>query len=65
MKLRKRTVDNTVKVIHSADSSQGEKSHDHKPKTASIPEKQNEKHSQNKKRSLKISADKNSDSLSE
>ena len=54
MTLRKRTIDNSVKNIHSANSSPNQNSHDHKLKTASIPRRRNKKFSQKNKISLKI-----------
>ena len=47
MKLRKVTLDNSVNYISSVKSSPSENSHDHKPKTASNPGKQNKKISSN------------------
>ena len=49
MTLRKKTIDNSVKFFQSANSSQGKKSHDHKPKTASIPQKQKKTFTKQKK----------------
>ena len=54
MTLREITIDNSVKYIHSANSPPCGTSHDHKPKIASLPRKQNEKLSRNKKSSSKF-----------
>ena len=47
MTLGKVNIDNSVKNIHSANSSPSENSYDHKPKTASLPLKHNKKLSEN------------------
>ena len=42
-KIRKITIHNSVRYIPPTNSAQYENSHDHKPKTVSIPRKQNKK----------------------
>ena len=45
-------IDNSVKYIHSTNSSTSENSRDHKQKTDSNPRKRNKKHLQNNKKFL-------------
>ena len=54
MRLRKLKIDNSVKYVRKASSSQSEdSSRDPKPKAASLPRKQNRKRSQNNENVLK------------